>query len=337
MDAQVITNDSIIANSWRPYGFDEKGRPVDEVGHILASERELRTNSFLTREEWERLDKAVFAMGKQRLNAYADVVSAGLVNNTSLAEEYTKWRVASERIAADVTMDFRTRRTQDRTDKKTYGQPLPIVSAEFTIGARELQVQRSFGTPIETFEAEEAAAAVSEKLEDILVHGHTGIVVNGTPIYGYTTLGARDTNSAAGYGGGDFGTISNIRPTFLGMLTALAAKRYYGPFACYIANTQYWQMQARYTDGSDLTALQSVQSIPEISFVKPNDLLADGVLLMVQLTRNVVDLQVAMTMQTRKWESPDGSASFYLVMAAATPRLKTDYAGYAGIAHATAC
>jgi len=35
--------------------------------------------------------------------------------------------------------------------------------------------------------------------------------------------------------------------------------------------------------------------------------------------------------------APDGSAMFFVVMMSAVPRLKTDYEGNAGIAHATSC
>ncbi len=277
-------------------------------------------------------------MAKQRLNAYQDVLDAGLRRNSSVAALYTKWRVASERIAADVTMDFRTQLTHDRTDKKTYGQPIPIVSAFYSIGRRELLASRAAGQDIETFEAEEAAAAVAEKLEDLLINGDTSIVVAGSAIYGYRTLSARDTATAAGYGGGDFGTISNITPTFLGMLSALAAKRYYGPFNCYIHNTQYHEMLDFYSDGSGQTALQRVEGLPQIRSVKPNDLMGTaGDLLMVQMSRNVVDVEIALSMENRRWEAPDGSAMFFVVLAAATPRLKTDYEGNAGIAHATSC
>lgn len=327
-----------ITNSWRPFGFNKDGLPVDERGNLIVNQRAIQANAFLNREEWEQLDSAVFEMAKQRLNAFQDVVSAGLTKRSSLSVWNSKWRVASERVQADVTMDFRTRLTQDRTDKYTYSVPLPILSAAYTLGRRELLTARANGTDLETFEAEEASAAVTERAECILLNGETSVVIAGNSIPGYRTLAARDTATAAAYGGGDFGTISNIVPTFTGMLTALAAKRYYGPFKCYIHNTQYYQMLDFYSDGSGQTALERVLSLPQISSVEPNDLLATaGDLLMVQLTRNVVDIEMALSLENRRWEAPDGSAMFFVVMMSAVPRLKTDYEGNAGIAHATSC
>ncbi len=326
-----------ITNSWRPRYWDKKGRPAYADGDLMIGERALRANAFLSREEWEVLDTAVYEMAKQRLNAYADLVSAGLTRPSTLAAMYSKWRVASERIAADVTLDFRTRLTGDRTDKKTYGVPVPIISAMYSIGRRELLAARAAGQQVETFEAEEAANAVVEMAEDILINGNTAIVVSGSSIPGYRTLAARDTNTAAGYGGGDFGAISNIYPTFTGILAALAAKRYYGPFQCYIHNTQYHQMLDVYSDGSGKTALERVEALPAIQSVKPNDLIGTaGDLLTVQMTRNVVDLEIALTLENRRWEAPDGSAMFFVVMMSAVPRLKTDYQGNSGVSHCTA-
>lgn len=329
---------SFISNSWRPYGFNKRGQPVDERGGLMVNERSLAANAFLNQEEWEILDKAVYEMAKLQLGAYQDLVAARLTRKSSLAAWYSKWRVASERIEANVTMDFRTRIDFDRTDKKTYGVPIPILSAAYTLGRRELLSARAAGQQVETFEAEEAAAAVVEKAEDILINGDTSVVIAGNSIPGYRTLAARDTNTAAGYGGGDFGTIANITDTFLGMLTALAAKRFYGPFNCYIHSTQYHQMLAFYSDGSVQTALARVESLPAIKSVKVNDLIATaGDLVMVQMSRNVVDLEIALTLENRRWEAPDGSAMFFVVMMSAVPRLKTDYEGNAGISHCTGC
>ena len=327
MDVKILkTQDEIngfVTNSWRPL----------VKGNEVVVPEGIRANAFLNREEWERLDSSVISRARQRLNAWQDVVSAGLVSRTTLAEEYSKWRVASERIAAEVNMDFRTQRGEDRTDRKTYGVPVPIVSAQFSIGRRELLVARSAGSDIETFEAEEAGVAVAEKLEDMLINGETSIVVQGSDIPGYTTLTARYEGTAEG----DFGTISNIYPTFIEAITQMASDRYYGPFGVYIANTQYFEMQEYYADGTGQTPLQRVEGMPQISFVKPNDLMTAGEFVMVQLTREVVDIREAMAMENRRWVSPDESRIHFVVMAAAVPRVKTDYAGESGIAHYSSC
>ena len=58
-----------ITNSWRPYGFDKKGRPVDDKGNLMVNQQQLQANAFLSREEWEVLDTAIYEMARDRINA----------------------------------------------------------------------------------------------------------------------------------------------------------------------------------------------------------------------------------------------------------------------------
>ncbi|RPI63881.1 MAG: hypothetical protein EHM48_01765 [Planctomycetaceae bacterium] len=305
---------------------------------VIGYRGDIAVHSLLRKNEWEELDRAVIAMVKLRLNGIQDLRDNNLVQPLGgLGTMVSQWNVGSEKVAASVSMDGRTRSNRDRVDKKLYGVPVPIIHQEYEIGARELESSRRLDNAIDTTEAQESSAAVSEKLENILFNGDSSVVVGGSGIYGYTTLAARTTATAAGFGGGDFGTISNILPTFLGMLSALSAKRYHGPFGCYISDTQYHQMLAFFTDGSGQTALDRVLKLPQIKFVKPSDHLADGATVMAQLTKNVVDLAVALDVTNREWSSDDGMALYFKVLLAMVPRLKTDYAGNAGVAHATAC
>jgi len=335
---QVLTDRSSIAdfisNTWRPYGFDKNtGGPVDNRGQSLVNNRDLRANAFLSREEWEVLDGAIIARAQQRFQIVSDLQAAGLTSNTTLAEQMSKWKVASERVAADVSMDFETKGTEDRIEYKHYFAPLPIISAEFSVGRRELLSSRTLGADMDTVNATEAGRAVAEMLEVITIDGDSGIVVDGNQLYGLQNLSARYTTTAAG----DFGTLSNVYETFRATLSTMAGRRYYGPFRVYIANAQYFEMLKHYSDGSSEMALDRVLKLPQIMSIEPNDLVDDGEFLMVQMTPDVIDLRVGLDMETRRWEAPDGSRLYYKVMMAAVPRIKTDYAGYAGVAHITSC
>lgn len=304
---------------------------------VLNHEGAFVANSVLDKREWAELDRTVIEMVKLRQNGIADLRAKGLIKPSNLAEMLSQWRVATERVRPSVSMDGRTRADRDRTDKLTYSVPVPIFRTDYDIGRRELLASRRLGTPLDTFEAGEAASAVGEEEERVLFNGDSGIVVQGNTIYGYTSHPSRDTATAAAYGGGDFGTISNITPTFLGMIAALAAKRYHGPFNCYIAQAQYAQMLDFYTDGSGQTALDRVLKLPQIESVKPSDFLTAANLVMAQMTSNVVEWIDALGVENREWESGDGQALYYAVMAAGAPRLKQDSAGNLGVAHATAC
>lgn len=342
MDVQILDDNSLemLMKGRRPLVNTEDGKMVvNDAGFpVIGYRGGIAVHSLLRKTEWEELDRAVIGMVKLRLSGIQDLKDAGLVQPLGgLGTMVSQWNIGSEKIAADVTMDGRTRGNRDRVNKKLYGVPVPIISSEYQIGARELEASRRLGNALDVTEAQESAAAVAEELETILFSGYSAINVGGSTIYGYTSLSGRLTDTATNFGGGDFGTISDIVPTFTGWLTQLAARRYHGPFGCYIANTQYHQMLAFYTDGSGETALQRVLRLPQIKFVKPSDFLSDGVQVGAQLTQNVVDLAIALDVTNREWEEDDGSGLNYKVMTAAVPRLKVDHAGYAGIVHVTGC
>lgn len=296
----------------------------------------LVTNSLLTRDEWIELDQAVVRMARVRGGAMMRLIEYDLTRTLGgLGTMVSEWHVASERPLADATMDGRSRGNRDRSDKKLYGTPVPIVFSEYTISARELAATRASGSQLDTHEAEEAAQAVAEKCDTMFFSGESNIVVGGSTIPGVTTITGRTTDTAANFGGGDFGTEGNGRKTLVGMISALAAKRYHGPFGVWVANTQYNQLLTRHTDGSGQMELETCQTIPQVAFIDRSDYLSDGVVVMVQMTSNVVDLATAQELTNLEWSSGDGLELMFKVMKAAVHRLKTDYAGNVGIAHAT--
>lgn len=292
-------------------------------------------NSILLKREWQTLDAAIVSSYRIRLNGIADLRAAGLVSNTTLAEMSSMWRVGSERHRPNVTMDGRTRVDRDRTDRKTYSVPLPIIATEYEIGMRELLSSRAAGADIDTYEAQEAAQAVAEEEERILFDGNSNIVVGGEKVYGYTNHPDRNSDTASNFGGGDFGTEHNGYKTILGAIKSMNANRYYGPFMVYMHNTQYNELLTYHTDGTGDTELERILRLPQITNVKVNDLITAGEVVMVQMDSNVVDLRVAMGLENREWDAPDGSATFYKVMVAEVPRLKPDYRGELGVCHIT--
>jgi len=325
--------EEFILNSWRPDEF-RNNQPYYKGAPCPLSSADYRANAFLQREEWEALDAAIVKRAAQKFNIYADLTSMGLTTRGSIAEWYTKWRVESEVTAASVTMDFETDPEGDRPDFKTYGQPVPIISKAFSIGRRELATARASGTPLDTSAAEACAAAVAEMVEQIIIDGDTSVVVNSAPIYGLQTIAGRYQLTAAG----DFGTLSNIEPTFVeDMLPTMHGRRFHGPWNIYIHPTQYGEGNARYTDGTGSRGWQELLALPEINAVKPNDLVDAGEFLAIQMTSDVIDYRLALSLETRRWEHPSGSRMFYVVAMMGTPRIKTQYDGYSGIVHGSGC
>ena len=208
---------------------------------------------------------------------------------------------------------------------------------------RFLEASRLLGNGIDTTTAVEAARVVAEALEDMLFNG-ASVTFQGSTIYGYTTHPNRNTDTAGNYGGGDWGTIANVTGTVAGMLSAASLDRHYGPYVLYVSETQYDQAALTfYSDGTGETPLMRMQRAygtqgsGQISAIKkvPVDVLADGNLLLIQLTSDVVEWSETFAPMTREWRTGDGMESNWRVMTIAAPKIKARQDGKSGIVHAT--
>lgn len=311
---ELMTNNQGFVQLWKPDG--------------------LTANSLLRKDEWEELDREVTEAVHQNLNIVQDLRDAGLVRVLGgPGTMVSQFNVASEKVIATTSMTGDTVE-RDRVEKRLRSWPVPVIHSEYKIGWRELDASRRAGDALDTTEAMESGVAVAEKLESMTVDGDSNIVVGGAGIDGLTSITGRDTDTATNYGGGDFGTALNGPKTVLGMISALAAKNYYGPFGVYVANTQYWQLLTPLANrsGSDL---QSILDIPQVQFCKPNQTLAAGEVVLVQLTRNVIDVAIALDIMNREWRSGDELSFYGKVMGVMVVRIKLDFAGNIGVAHAT--
>lgn len=301
---------------------------AEQLGFTSFNVNSLRTNATLRKDEWELLDTRVVDVARQRLVGIADLQASGLVQTLGgLGTTISQYEKQSDMSAAESSMDGETAGAEDAVAYELVSIPVPIVSKSFRINLRKLEASRKLGEGLDTVQAEVAARLVRDKLEDLLFNGDTGIKINGQVLEGYTTATNKNTAS-----GSDFGTIANVTTSVLAAVAANEADHYYGPYILYVAPTQFGQMRAVYTDGSGQTALQRVlSSIPTITAVKPADVLTDGTAVLVQMTRDVVDLAVGLDITTVQWETSGGMSVHFKVMAAMAPRVKSDSNGNSGI------
>lgn len=320
------------------YGTEDINRFITNSRRpIVRKDTQVVANSILLKREWEVLDAAVIAAARSRIQIVQDLRNAGLVSSTTLAEMLSSWRVGSERRRPDVNMDGRTTVQRDRTERLTSSVPIPIIATEYEIGRRELLASRALGADLDTYEAEEAARAVAEEAERIIIDGNSDVVLAGNGIDGLTSHNDTLTDTASNYGGGDFATEGNPVKAILGAIGALAAISYFGPYGIWVAATQYNEMRSYYTDGSGDTEIDRVERLSDVEFVHPNDFVSDGELIIAQLTSNVIDIREAAAFTNREWEAPNGTAMYFYAMMSMVPRLKPDYKGNLGVLHMTGC
>lgn len=300
---------------------------------ILNNDAAFVANSILDKREWADLERAVIEAVHVRLNAVQDLQDLGLVDVLAdIGVMFRQWRVGTEVTRPSVTMDGRTRTRRDRVDKLTFGVPIPIIASEYELGRRELLASRRNGAPIDTNEATEHTFSVVEEAERMLFRGEANMVVQGSAIFGYTNLAARQTLAATG----DWGTITNIMTDVTAMVAALNAVQYFGPYYMYVSTNQYVEVTTQFfTDGSGQAVVDRILTVPQISAVRPSDFLPDGNVVLVQMTANVVQMAVAMAVSSAFWTSGDEQSEYHKIMWSGAPKLITDADGNAGIAHLT--
>src|SRR5205807_2201969 len=118
---------------------------------------------------------------------------------------------------------------------------------DFFIDLRTLAASREKGEPLDTTQVASAGRVVAEMAETMLFQG--GKTFAGNTIYGYTNFPDRNTDDYDGDKSWD--DASKLGDSFVvdvtNALTQLAAKRYYGPFAVYVARDAAINMERDYS------------------------------------------------------------------------------------------
>lgn len=335
--ALTLTGNMIeaVSGASRPLAVNSRTGEVQ-----IKTPRGIVVNSLLRKDEWEELDRAVVESAKYPLRLVNDLRGRGLVQRLgglgSMVSQYNK---GSAMTAAELNMTGRGRGLQDAVEFSLAGVPVPVIFKEFTIGTRELEAARQSGDALDTTHFMEAARVVAEKMESMCVDGG-GFTFNGATVYGITNESNRNTDTASNYGGGDWGTITNVVPTVAGMIGAAKGDAKYGPYMVYAYTTQYNQAALNfYTDGSGQTAGDRIRALPGVLGFEELPTLAAGEVVLVQMTRDVIDWAYVPGFENPilvEWTSGDGMTNNFRVMAVGAPRVKSHYDGKSGIVHATA-
>lgn len=319
------------------------GRPTvnKRSGQVtIRTARGMMINSALRKDEWEELDRAIVQAAVQPLVIVEALRSRGLTRTLGgIGTMIAQYNQASEMTAANISLRGHASGEKDLVDFSLVGVPVPIIFKEFEIDTRYLESSRRLGDSIDVANGAAAARVVAEKIEDLAINGDTSINLNGSTIYGLTTHPNRNTDTATNYGGGDWGTVTNVLPTIAGMVAAAQGDGYYGPYGVFVSNTQYNQASLVYfTDGSNSTPRTRIMGMPQIEFFLPSAQLADGVVVLVQLTRDVIELafvEAYWPITNLEWTSGDSMLNMFKVLSVYVPMVKSAFAGKSGIVHAT--
>lgn len=324
-------------NSKTRVAEDGSGRvffPVNEFQPGVPMAPGLRVMSYLMEDEWKAIDREVIAASEYPLRIVNDIRSAGLVVNVDPNVLVGTWYTQGQMTAATSNMLGRSMADRDIPEIAPSGAPIPMYYKDLSFSTRGIGASRRIGEGIDMTMVSLASRVIAEKIEDTVVNGNSGIKFNGLTLYGLLTEPNVTTDTATNFGGGDFATAGNFEKTVAGVINSLNGENWRGPFTLYVSETQYNQVAHTYhTDGSAQTGLQRVESWDSIRAIYPvpSSVLADGKVIAVQMTRDVIEYAEGQAIQVREWQSGNGMEVFFRIMAIGGPRVKARQNGESGI------
>lgn len=288
----------------------------------------------LRKDEWQQIDDMVVKAARPRMKIVNSLRSAGLTTSIPNAFGTTVYQYErqSDISAARVSMDALAAGDNDRPVYDLVNLPLPIISKEVSMNARQIAASRNGNTPLDLSMLELAAIKVAETAESLVLGTYGTYAFGGGTLYGYLNFPSRITGTFADPAGGGW-TPTALYNSVIEMLVAATNKYHYGPFKLWYSTglMQYMMQQFSLYDS---TALQNrISQLPNISSVEMADYLTGKQLLLVQQTSDVSRLIVGMDITTVQWPEKGGLEEKFRVMAMFVPQMKVDQAGNTGIVH----
>lgn len=313
------------------------------MDYFMANEeerQEIAANATtLEEDEWRTLTSRMVDIYEDTMVGVADLQSAGLTRNVSLATRVDLWQKRNNFTEADVSMDGETRSSEDRLHYSTEGVPIPIIHKDFRIAQRVLESSRRMNNDLRTDEVAAATEVVTEMQENLLFNGWSRNITDQRDdtftLYGYRNAPDRNTVT-----GSDWGTASNIRDDFVSMIDAMDDdNRTGGGYYLYLAPPQWRQMRSAVDPDGDgnMTVRQRLNEEfgAELGAIRRAEYVPDGEAVMVDMSQDVVELAVAEDTQLIEWQSGSGMTNHFKAMSAMAPEIKSDAEAQSGIVHTT--
>lgn len=296
-------------------------------------------NALLRRYEWEQIDAAVLDVVRAPNVALNDFLRLGLTQPLDgLGVIVSTYEQLGDLTAANVSMEGIVRGDQDRSTFTPQSIPVPLIHKDFSMSLRQLEAsRRQGGETLDTTTARTATRKVQDKVDDIIFNGHTIAVGDTGQIYGLTNKPQRLQKTSADCGGGDFGTAGNFYKTLNGAIAFLRELGYYGRYGVYVSTNQYAQTNTLVTGTAVSERTAGMDQLPEVAFINQAHKLADGEMIVFQLSTDVADLAIAQDVTPVQWEGLGGFQIEFRVFSALTIRVKHDANGNCGVIHVTGC
>lgn len=307
--------------------------PIRALMSGQMSLAEFRANRPLPEDAQKLIDDAVVRVGLDRLTIAADVLAEGLVFDIGDGWGVTQlqWDEISKAGGAVRAMNPAARGEKNLVARQPRTLPLWVTYDDFELGIRTLSASQRVGQPLDTTLVEEAVRRVNESIEESFVHGIP------TPVFGSFVPGLLTAPNVNTYAiGTSWATASGqaILNDVLAMIALAHAARRFGPYYLYVPTAYDVALNKNFVDDYPLTIrqrLEQVQSGGRNLVVKAADFLPSNKVVLVQMTREVIDVVNGMQPEVIAWEESGGLVLNWMVAAIVVPRVKSDFADKSGI------
>jgi len=303
----------------------------------------------LSKDQWIMMDDRIIQAARPRLRAYGDLRAANTFGGfDGMSVSVIEHETVTDDGEAIVDMEGLNEGRGDESHYQLQGVPLPIIHSSFSYSRRRLLTSQTQGTPISFVRAEQAARRVAESIENIYIGNQAGVTYGNASLYGRAPKVYGLTNFPDRITKTDLTPSASFAPdTFVDEVLAMRelayAQNFYGPFMMYVSTAYDALLDGDYITGSTTNGLaaptgtvrQRLRQIDGIQDVRRLDYLSGDVLLLVQMTSDVVEAINGMELTTVQWESKGGMELNFKVMAIQVPSIKSTSDGVTGIVHGT--
>lgn len=293
----------------------------------------------LTKDSWIMLDEELLRVQQEEINFWEECVTRvqPLVIRNGMAVPVLQHQTMSDIGPATMSMDGLRKGERDRPVVDLRGVPLPITHKDFSYSARELAVSQESKMPLDLVHPAMAMRQCMELREKMALGTLATYTYNGYPIYGVTNYPYRLTKTITAPTAGGWSPNTTYTQV-LDMIQKAVNKFYRGPYLL-LASTPFLQyMEQDYTtDGMGKTLRKRIMETGRVLNVQYSDLLSTSafILVLVQMTSNVIRTVRGMKFKTVSWPSQGGMEMNFKVMGIDVIECRSDYGNNTGIVHGT--
>lgn len=345
---------AIASNSLRPYidpsdptkqyvtlntGIGEDGKPTYEA--VMVGNADSMT---LFRGEWEKIDSRVRRVAVEQLQLVGMLESKGLtIDLDGMGVTRFAWRNAGKHGEARIDMDMLGDSNDDRTEYQEESIPVPIISSDWELSLRELNVSRKGGLPIDTDKAYWAAYAVAKKTENLFLNGHNIFQANNNRIYGMRNTPAALTKTMQGDWADDAITGEMIVDEVASWIQSMKNQLHSGPFVLILPARYSYKLSKDYKKESDKSILMRIKELKEIGEVMfleqlnidPTDVTKYMVeAFLLEMKEETIAILNGMKLMNFQWQKKGPILTAHKIAQIKVPLFRKDIEGQTGLLYA---